>query len=343
VGAFLLHTAADFNLHIPANGLWFFFLLGLTVSAAHTRMHNGHRKTYLPAAGTPERGRLFIPAAGGVLAASLLFNGGILAAQGTDPERAVLLDPLEGEHRRDLAMEKREQGEPAAALGEMEKALRLAPPRADYLQRTGIMLSDLGRREEADRFFKMGIRYDWMNPQRQMNYGSWLLAQGEKEKALSVFRGAVAAEPGETGVYITTMVLYGMKDEEVREAIPPRADALYVWAAYLERVGRKRMAEEAYLEGLGLAFESGEGGWEHFQPLLAFYQKSELTDRAIDLMRRAVAALPGLAAPRTNLAFFLEKKMEYAEAEEHYRAALEIDGRNKNALYGLDRVLAKLQ
>jgi len=43
----LLHSITDFNLHNGANGLYFFFLIGLMVSAAHTRLRVRDERTYL--------------------------------------------------------------------------------------------------------------------------------------------------------------------------------------------------------------------------------------------------------------------------------------------------------
>ena len=44
--AFLIHSAIDFNFQNGANGLYFFFLLALAVSASHTRLH-GNKATML--------------------------------------------------------------------------------------------------------------------------------------------------------------------------------------------------------------------------------------------------------------------------------------------------------
>ncbi|MHB8763277.1 MAG: O-antigen ligase family protein, partial [Deferrisomatales bacterium] len=60
----LAHSAVDFNLHVGSNGLLFFFLAGLAVSGAHTRLR-GPAPTYL----APWRGR---PGAAHVVAAAAL-------------------------------------------------------------------------------------------------------------------------------------------------------------------------------------------------------------------------------------------------------------------------------
>ena len=47
IGAILIHSLVDFNMQIGANGLYFFLLLALAVSAANTRMRSGLGASYL--------------------------------------------------------------------------------------------------------------------------------------------------------------------------------------------------------------------------------------------------------------------------------------------------------
>jgi O-antigen ligase len=47
ISAILLHSLVDFNMQVGANGLYFFFVLALAVSAANTRMRPGLAPTYL--------------------------------------------------------------------------------------------------------------------------------------------------------------------------------------------------------------------------------------------------------------------------------------------------------
>jgi O-antigen ligase len=75
----LFHSLTDFNLHIGANGLYFFFLAGLAVSAANTRMHDGLNDTYLKEVRLPLKG-LIIPVAL-IFSGSLIFNTGVTAGK----------------------------------------------------------------------------------------------------------------------------------------------------------------------------------------------------------------------------------------------------------------------
>ena len=43
----LLHSFTDFNMHIGANGLWFFFIAGIAVSAANTGIRKQSAATRL--------------------------------------------------------------------------------------------------------------------------------------------------------------------------------------------------------------------------------------------------------------------------------------------------------
>ena len=92
--AFLVHGASDFAFAIGANAFTFFFLLGLAVSAAHTREHGVEPETLL--------GRRRLPAAVAHLAAAAaiaagLFHAADLAAPPPGGRRAR---PRHGRSRR---------------------------------------------------------------------------------------------------------------------------------------------------------------------------------------------------------------------------------------------------
>ena len=74
----LLHGVTDFNLQIGANGLYLFFMLGMAVSASHTRVHEDGQNTLLRA-GTDFPAKRFTPAVtGAVLLLCVAFYTGRL-------------------------------------------------------------------------------------------------------------------------------------------------------------------------------------------------------------------------------------------------------------------------
>ncbi len=61
ITSILLHSFTDFNMHIGANGLWFFFVAGIGVSAANTGMRKQSRETRLvPVTSAPKKSLSFV-------------------------------------------------------------------------------------------------------------------------------------------------------------------------------------------------------------------------------------------------------------------------------------------
>ena len=73
--ALSVHSIADFNLHIGANGLYFFFLMGLAVSAANTRLREGLGETYLKKKNVPLKALTTLTAL--LFMGCLIFNSGV--------------------------------------------------------------------------------------------------------------------------------------------------------------------------------------------------------------------------------------------------------------------------
>lgn len=249
IAAMLFHSTAEFNMQIGANALVFFFLLGLTVAAAHTREPKRKRKSYLaPAKLSPRRRKTLAGAAAATAAAALIFSGGILlAALQGDPVRAARLDPLEGRHHLERARERQLAGETEGAVDDLAAALRRAPTRGEYLQRLGLLHGRKGERELADRYFLAGVEFDRGSADRHRIAGGWFLSRGMKEEGLALMKAAIALDLKETEIFITQLVLAGVTDEEIGEAIPPAVGPLLHAARYFLDVERADLALEAYL------------------------------------------------------------------------------------------------
>lgn len=82
-----MYSLAESNLHIGANGLYFFSLCGLIVSASYTRLRRHLEPTKLGASKFPARKKLAVPALS-TLAACLVFNSFLIFNEGALAEKS---------------------------------------------------------------------------------------------------------------------------------------------------------------------------------------------------------------------------------------------------------------
>jgi Tfp pilus assembly protein PilF/O-antigen ligase len=352
----LIHSFTDFNLYIGANGLYFFFLLGLIVSASHTRLREGLHRTYLKririSGGAPFAMTVVLSLS------TIIFNIGLLLGKSYYPGeriaqssvgitneelkeykkrivKASLLDPFEPTYHASLAGTERELGNHDAALRQYQKALRMNPLNGEYIQKVGLGLSDRKERA-ADTLLRSGITYDRNTPQRYKVYALWVLSHGRKKDAISIVREAVALDPRETREYITLMVLHGVHDEEIPEFLPERADPYLVFATYLQAIGKDGMAEDAYQKALKYAAQEPVINSSHFSTIARYYIERKNYDQALGVMRRAIELLPEDVKIHVQAARLYEKLGIRYRAIEEYRDALIIDPDNKNVKQRLE-------
>ncbi len=353
----LLHSAVDFNLQIGANGLYFFFLAGLAVSAAHTRMRVGLDGTLLGSRVSPSPGRLRTISVF-VLAVSLLFNTGFLFGRATFASvgdlalqpgptrqelarirdlsrRAALFDPLGANYYRSAADAEWRLGDPGAALADYRRASRLDPARGEYVQMLGLLTANTGERRAADALLRAGLGLDGTNPEEYKRYASWLFAGGKKEEGEGMVKKAITLEPGETGEYITLMVLYGLGNGQIRRAIPDLAEPRLTLAEYLSGTGNDGMADDEYRNALQLA-DSRQVDPSFFYRVYRYYADRGRYDDAIAVMNRAERILPEDAGIHLTAGDAYEKAGITYRAEEEYRKALIIAPHNATARERID-------
>ncbi|MBA4372841.1 MAG: hypothetical protein C0402_08240 [Thermodesulfovibrio sp.] len=354
--AILLHSLTDFNLHIGANGLYFFFLAGLAVSAAHTTTGKGTDSTYLHKTRSPLLKYAGIFAAV-VTLACVVFNTGILTAdyygsasgkgrsagnisekdRRTSVHRASYFDPLESKYPYALAGMEWSLSNRAPAIGAYEKAVRLTPTKGEYLQGLGWALSGPDKAKAA-RLFLAGIEYDRQNPARYSRYAAWLLEQGDREAGIGNFSKAISLEVGKTREYIALMVLHGLSDREIKLALPDLAGPHMDFADYLHSTQQEEMAGEEYLSSLSYIQNGKEPGFSFFYRAHKYYAEKKQFDKALSVMQKAVAALPEDAQIRLKTAQTYEEAGLVSRAVGEYKKVLILDPGNKSALKKLDEL-----
>lgn len=355
----LIHSITDFNLHIGANGLYFFFLSGLVVSAANTRLRDGLDDTYLKKIKLPIS-MLTIPVAV-ILFVSFIFNAGVITGKlyfssikniklnekipkedllsiKASAYRASFFDPLEAKYKYAIANAERLLSNNTAALKYYKKSVQLNPADGEYLQRTGLVMSELKEYDTAERLLRTGIKYDVSNPARYKRYALWLLSTGKKEEGIKNMRAAISLEPQKTREYITLMVLNGLSDEEISGSLPERVEPHLLFADYLYKTGKENMAEDEYRNAFQYIKNEKPVTPAYFYAAYRYYMKKDRYDDALRIMRMATEFLPDDAGIRITTAGLYEKLGITYRAAEEYKKALLIDPKNDEAKKRLDNL-----
>jgi O-antigen ligase/Tfp pilus assembly protein PilF len=360
--AISMHGLTDFNLQIGANGLYLFFLMGLSVSAANTRMREGLNDTYLQKKRLPAKA---LTAFIGILpAAVFIFNAGAFAGglffmkikdvklrvdtskQELDNMKhaaymSALCDPLEAKYHYAVANIERLLSNNQAALHNYTRAVELNPTKGEYLQRLSLMLSERKEYEAAETLLQAGIRYEVQNPARYERYALWLFSTGRKDAGIAIMKEAISLEPQKTREYITIMILNGLSDGEIFLALPERVKPYQLFANYLAGTGNEKMAEDVYLDSLQHLKNEDPDPASYFYQIYRFYLKRGRFEDALRIMRKAIEFLPGDAGVRIRTAEIYEKLGKNDKAEEEYRKALSIAPANQEAKKRLDKLLIK--
>ena len=271
----LIHSLTDFNLHIGANGLYFFFLLGIAVSAANTRISYRQRDTNLNRFQFPLP-KFLGPLGAVVILFMLLVNlGGLIGELNYASIKAIILDknipkpmvveinrranracrfdPLNAKYRFTTANIEGFRSNDGLAIKQYKEAVRLNPTNGEYLQKLATELSARKNYHAADQLFHAGIKYNPGNPKRYLEYAAWLFSQGYKKRAMENLNRAIAIEPKNIDESLTLMVIHGLTDQEMQTAIPERVEPYLHFADFLYQTGNIEMAEAVYRRTIALA------------------------------------------------------------------------------------------
>lgn len=348
ISAFLMHGLVDFNLQIGANGLFFFFVLGLSVSASRTKMKPASDEIEAMPAGR-QPGALSVAAALIVGAASLIYGcGQVLGvyyfseAKDIRPghkaagraesapvlRKAAIFDPLEGSYRSALSRISSEQAE---SFKHLTSALRLDPLYGDNLHYAAMLLS--ARQRDADAFllFKAGTIVDRMNPIMYQRYASWLFGRGMRDEGILNVRQGLSVAPARTRDFITIMALYGLSDQEISSALPDLAVPHLAFAEFLDRTGNSPNAAKEYRKAFGLmTMEKGDNSAQYLSVFNYFSTQGRIKDAAA-VITAAVGRFRSNASVRLTAARFYERNGDKQAARREYKAVYALDPRNDEA------------
>lgn len=344
VTGILSHSFVDFNLHVGANGLYFWFLMGFAVAVSHARVNDDTGGTLLRVReiGIPlhmRRPLITVCAAICILISAIPFlSGGAeiyyfmakgapkgmseLASKDAMVEKARILSPLDArlpfaEGTIDYFL-----GRKMEAIRNYGTAVALNPVNGEYLQMLGIAYDNAGRNDSAAKYMGLAVTYDPTSAWLRKNYSLWLFSKGEKEAAIREMGEAIALDPHNTRKYLTALVLSRLSPEEIRGVIPENSSALLIYGRYREETGETEEALDTYIEALSVMKREGVMRTEVYHRIAAIYEKKGLSERALAFYEEGVKNSPSDAGLRKNLAKLYEKLDIPHRAKEEYERVL---------------------
>ena len=291
-------------------------------------------------------------------------------------QAAIQLNPNDARAHLEMGMFWAEQGELETALKHYEEALRVKPDFAYALDRIGRILALLNRSDEAIARYEEAIQADPKNQDIHFLLGRELLAQGKKEEAEKRFREALALNPEDARCHNelgTLLEERGETDEAMRHyeealrAAPQFGYVLYKMGKLLSGQGKYTEAEARFEEALNLDPDNQDLYYLIGRELVAQGRKEEgqrYFERALSMnpddarVHNDLALLIGAGDPEAAIAHF-EKALQIApnftlalnnwgnllaelnrfdEAEQKYRAALNLREEDEYAWYNLARL-----
>lgn len=364
--ALLFHSVVDFNMHVGANGLWFFFIAGIAVSAANTGIREQSLETRLPKISSLAP-KIYITATISLLAilitlynisnlAGIFYYSNIsnyeISAQTKVPAIQQIekiagfasgFDPLNPDYKFIKA-------NTAWFLNDIQKArhlfietLALNPLNASYLNRFAIFLSKQQDTARTGLAFKTSTAYDKTNAEYTYQYGFWLLAQNDAKQGLEQMHETLLRDETYFDRVITSLIISGIDKTRIEEIIPDLPGSTIEYADFLASTGDISSAIPKYITALDMIETLYEKTiktsgrylpkiWSYYHKIFLFFKNHNDFKNATMAMEKAEKILPMDVRVKLALAdLFFQQGILY-KAIDKYDHALLLDPGNTHAL-----------
>ena len=354
----LVHAFVDFNMHIGANALYFFFAASFAVSASHTRLRKGRKSSLLKELVPKYRKTVLyvlVAASAGVVLANMTVLAGALAVRGLNkdtPARempsaemdnyrdryslASLLDPLNAGYRAALARAEMSSGN--SGLDEYTRAIGLLPTDARILRNAAGTLWREGDSNAADALMSASSLYGARRHDIYLHYAEWLLYRGRYKDVESVTRKGISLEPRRTVEYARMMSDMGLSGPEILGAIADMAVPHIILAGYFKEQGDEFLADDTYWRALDLMDGNNTLRGNDYRALLRHFFGRGRFDAALAVALGAAEKYPNAFWCRAWLGNVYEKKGEVKMAIEEFEKALLLKPGHRNIRRRLERL-----
>ncbi len=349
LASIMLHSFTDFNLAIPANGLYLFLLFGLFAAASHSSSNHGQNKVLLPLLGPVSR-KIFFTSGSALLFLTLLVSGGeeiaaanfsavvkinlqtassseLLAVKAA-AETSRTFAPLQPKYSFSHGMVLGRLGELQAGLEDYRRALWLRPEHVEYQLQIARTLFALDRSERAEKVLRNTLKIKPFNWISYRELASFLLAAERKAEGLSVLKSGLALRPEMTKEVIRLLIVAGVSHDEFFRAIPERSRSWAILGDFFSQLDEQDRADRAYRRGVDVLRNETPADAFILWRYLDFLGKSKRNAEALQLLRTATGIFPRNQYFLARQGVLYEKEGLRDRAIEAYRTSILIDPRS---------------
>ncbi len=344
----LLHSITDFNMHNGANGLYFFFLCGLLVSAGNTRLHFRSRPTLLRTGSATLRTICFLTlplffltffVQNGVIKAKKLqhqaeqvyvspkLSTALFTRLHKTIDQAIEYDPLEGYYYfyKGGLFSARKQGDDA--LRAYSKASMKNPNEGAYLQRLALSLPPQKIRL-ANTLMEEGYLRSQNKEELIFSWIEWLLQQRKPKQAAKALQQGIKLYPNLAKALPLFLLSSDYTKESIASLLPRKASPWIQTGHFLEKMGKLEDAEFFRLHALDFLDQEETVKPHFFNQIYSFYKRHKKEEEAIEILRRGIEASPDYPSFHISLGDYYRKQGINYRALEEYKQALFLDPRN---------------
>ncbi len=359
--AVLIHCIVEFNLQIGANALYFFFLAGLCVSAAHTRLRAPHPKSFLHRYRQSWIAPALAASAALLMIFGTMFNLGAYLGQlhfnnvRADYEKDALTDrdyasiqsralkvsyydPLESQNYVILSDAQAALSETDAALASCNRAIGLNPMNGIYLQTQASLYTQNGQYALAEQFHRSALEYEGANPRIHANFGLWLITRGDFEKGAAVIQQAIALSPSLTKDMVNALARREMTYADITTALPPMVRPFIELGEFLVSVEQVDLALAAYAQAVDYLPTTTDVQAPWIRQIHRFYMDQDRFDEAFRVVSAGVDYLPDDSGLRYTLGTLYENMGITYRAVEEYEMAIVLNPNNMSARRRLEKL-----
>ena len=253
-------------------------------------------------------------------------------------ELASRFDPLNADYVFSKAIASRLMSNHSEAQQFLNEMILLAPANAASFKTFALFNARDGKDAVAGKAFEKSVDYDISDPDTWLNYGSWLLLKGEREKGIDGLRRTLELNPKKIDQVLSAMALAGIPLKEMAAAIPDKAYAAVGFAEFLNDTGRRQSAARKYLDALAMVeSEKGQTNRLYLKAYRFFMKRGDLIN-SLQVLQRGEKALPSDVGIKISFGDYYKARGILYKAREKYETALLIAPKNKTVLRRLQKL-----